>query len=264
MNEYNNVDYLTFSKLNKKQNIRWIEKEKKSSSDYKNSTIFIGINNKGNKLLCMKQIPLGNVDFENIEKPTLMGNDNLTVWRELIIIKKLQSYHTKKDSQNFIHYYTSFMIEKEKPHIVFLFDFVPFTLHEVLQITPFSMEDELEFLLQFTFLMLYMDNNGIHHRDLHWKNIMVDIPVKPLCLQFKYQNLDIETCFQHKLYFIVDYGYSEIREGKSNFYEWKTFLSQILPKDHESLDCKSYSDVFKYLHSKKIWKFVKKKSYLNN
>jgi serine/threonine protein kinase len=257
MNQYNNVDFFAFSKLNNKQDIIWLKKEKKTSSDYKNSTIFFGVNRNKNKVLCMKQIPLGNIDFENVQNPSLCGDDDITAWRELIIVKKLQKFHEENASKNFIHYYTSFLIEEEKPHIALLFDYVPFTLQELLQLTPFSRQDEIEFILQFSFLMMYLDNNGVHHRDLHWKNIMVDVPEKPTTLHFKYQNLNIETTVQHKIYFIVDYGYSEIRTQKSNFYEWKKFLSMILKNSHSVLKSTSYSDVFKYLHSLNLWKFGK-------
>lgn len=260
MNVYNNIDYETFNELNKKNQIEWIEKEKKGNTDYKNSTIYIGKNLFGSYLFCMKKIPLGNIDFEYVHDPPLSG-DILTAWRELMIVKKLQNYHKHVDSQNFVHYYTSFMIEKdEKPHLVLLFDYIPFTLHDILQISPLSKTDEMDFVLQFSFLMMYMERNGIHHRDLHWKNIMVDIPLKPIVLSFQYKNLNLKTNPQNKIYFIVDYGYSEVNPEKSNFHEWKTFLLQFFDKTHEMFQSKDYSDIFKYLHSKKLLSFCKKEN----
>jgi hypothetical protein len=258
MNVYNNVDYDTFIKLNEKNHIEWKEKEKKGSTDYKNSTIYIGKSSIGSFLFCMKKIPLGNIDFEHINKPPLAG-DIITVWRELMIVKILQNFHKNVGSQNFVHYYTSFIVEDNvQPQLVLLFDFIPFTLHEILQISPLSQQDEMDFLLQFSFLMMYMDNEGIHHRDLHWKNIMVDIPLIPTSLSFRYKNLNLETRPQNKIYFIVDYGYSEVNLQKSNFYEWKKFLQQLFHETHDILKSTNYSDVFKYLHSKKLWNFSKK------
>ena len=260
MNVYNNVDYETFIKLNEKNHIEWKEKEKKGNSDYKNSTIYVGKNLIGTFLLCMKKIPLGNIDFEHINNPPLTG-PIITAWRELIIVKKIQGFHQQVASENFVHYYTSFMVEeKEQPYLVLVFDFIPFTLYEILQISPLSQQDEMDFLLQFSFLMMYMDNIGIHHCDLHWKNIMVDIPLKPTCLRFRYKNLNLETRPQNKIYFIVDYGCSQINSQKSNFYEWKKFLLQLFHESHDIFKSTNYSDVFKYLHSKKLWVFSVKNS----
>lgn len=263
MNEYNNVDYFSFQKLNQENGIEWFEKEKKSSSDYKNSTIFTGINKKGQKLLCLKKIPLGNIDFEHINQPSLQG-DNMTVWREIIITKKLQEIHRNNNSCNFVHYYTSFMMSEENdaPFIALLFDYVPFTLHEVLKIASFTVDDEAEFLLQFSFLMMYMDKVGIHHKDIHWKNIMVDIPLEPKRLHLQYKNLDLETYPQKKIFYMIDYGCSEIHFNKSNFHEWREFLSTMFNGNHPILKCQSYADVFKYFHEKNMWTFVKKKFHL--
>ena len=44
MDDYNKVDYTSFLQLNEENGMTWVEKEKKGSSDYKNSTIYIGIN----------------------------------------------------------------------------------------------------------------------------------------------------------------------------------------------------------------------------
>lgn len=260
MDDYNKVDYTSFLQLNEKNGMTWVEKEKKGSSDYKNSTIYIGINKKGQKLLCLKKIPIGNIDLEQIHEPSLSG-DKLTVWREIMITKKLMNSSDHPKAFPFVHYYTSFIIYDgvDQPFLGVLYDYVPFTLHEILNVSPFTLKDELEFLLQFSFLMMHLDKLGIHHRDIHWKNIMVDIPLKPKRLRLHYKNLDIETCPQAKLFYIIDFGYSEVIPGKSNFHEWKEFIRRLFHGKHNILVCQNYTDVFKFLLEKNIWTFVQKR-----
>lgn len=215
--KFNNVDNNDLIRLSKKFNIEWVLQHRNN----KNSIILFGKN--VNNILCMKQIPLGNEDFRRMETKS---KDN-TVWMELHILETLQKTHQIRKSKNFIHVYTKFvkMIDN-KPFLCILFDNIPFTLYDVLHLYPFSMKDTISFVTQLYFVAKYMSYENILHNDLHYFNVMVDVPLHPTDLD--YYDKDSKTKYtlhsQDKIYFVIDYGIAEINRTKSNFYEWKKFF----------------------------------------
>lgn len=215
--KFNNIDNNELIRLSKKFNIEWVLQHRNN----KNSIILFGKN--VNNILCMKQIPLGNEDFKKMEA----GNKENTVWMELHILETLQKTHQIRKSKNFIHVYTKFvkMIDK-KPFLCILFDNIPFTLYDVLHLYPFSMKDTISLITQLYFVAKYMSFENIIHNDLHYFNVMVDVPLHPEDLEF--YDKDTKTKYtlynQDKIYFVIDYGVAEINDKKSNFYEWKKFF----------------------------------------
>lgn len=218
--KFNNVDNDELIRLSKKFNIEWILQNKNN----KNSIILFGKN--VNNILCMKQIPLGNDDFEKMSNHQLKQKEN-TVWMELHILETLQRTHHNLKSKNFIHVYTKFvkMIDK-RPYLCILFDNIPFTLYDMIHLYPFRMEDTISFIIQLYFVAKYMNYENIIHNDLHYFNVMVDVPLKPIDLEF--YDKDTKTKYilsqQDKIYFVIDYGIAELNDRKSNFYEWKKFF----------------------------------------
>ena len=197
--KFNNVDNNDLIRLSKKFNIEWVLQHRNN----KNSIILFGKN--VNNILCMKQIPLGNEDFRKMETRC---KDN-SVWMELHILETLQKTHQMRKSKNFIHVYTKFvkMIDG-RPFLCILFDNIPFTLYDVLHLYPFCMKDTISFITQLYFVAKYMSFENILHNDLHYFNVMVDVPLHPMDLE--YYDKDSKTKYtlhgQDKIYFVIDYG----------------------------------------------------------
>lgn len=217
---FDNISEETFEILTEQFDIEWKDYVKNN----KNSIISFG--KKINPIFCLKQIPMGNIDFIlNEHFPLNDEEGEHTCWRELHVMKTLQSVHKKHGSKNFVHYHTSFIKNKnERPHLCILLTYVPFTMYDMIHLYPYQTRDVLFFIIQLYFVALYMNNEDIIHNDLHYHNILVDIPDKPTDLYFFNKSQKYKLSQQDKIYSVIDYGVAEIDNKKSNFQEWKNFF----------------------------------------
>lgn len=219
--KFNNVDNDELTRLSRKFNIEWTLVNRNN----KNSIILFGKN--VNNIFCMKQIPLGNEDLEKMSRIQIKEKENV-VWMELHILELLQKTHNKHKSKNFVHLYTKFvkMIDS-KPYLCLLFDNIPFTLYDMIHLYPFQLKDSIFMIIQLFFVAKYMNDEHILHNDLHYFNVMVDVPLFPLDLEFFHKDTNTKYILpkQDKIYHVIDYGVAEINFTTSNFYEWKKFFS---------------------------------------
>jgi hypothetical protein len=219
--KFNNVDNNELFRLSRKFNIEWTQVNRNN----KNSIILYGKNK--NNIFCLKQIPLGNEDLEKMERKNIKKNENVA-WMELHILEILGKRHHEFQSKNFIHVYTKFvkLIEK-KPYLCILFDNIPFTLYDMIHLYPYQLQDTISFLIQLYFVARYMNYENILHNDLHYFNVLVDVPLHPQDLEFFDKDTQITYILpnQDKIYYVIDYGVAEINYTTSNFYEWRKFFS---------------------------------------
>lgn len=253
--KFNNIDNNELVRLSKKFNIEW----KVVSKNNRNSIILFGKN--VNNIFCLKQVPLGNQDFKNMRNEGPGTKENIA-WMELHILETLEKKHKSLNSQNFIHLYTKFVkLINDKPYLCLLFQNIPFTLYDMIHLYPYQIKDTISFLIQLFFVAKYMNDEHILHNDLHYFNIMVDIPLQPTDLKFfdKSTNTWYVLPKQDKIYYVIDYGVAEINYSVSNFYEWKKFFTYFqsrLPFPFVVSKMTSFTEMFQQIlrlnHLKKL------------
>ena len=236
---FDNLNETEFIQKNKERNIKW----NKLNKSNKNSIIEID----STKNFFIKSIKMANIDFDYIETKTnsdLISSNQYTVWKELLLIKKINKYHTDNNSKLYVHLYTSFIrMYDDEPYLSMIFKYYPFTLEEILKYYP-THNFHMEILLQLFIQFYYFDKLGIHHNDFHWNNIMSQ----------KYKNIYINFTHNHNykwkfnfIFIIIDYGFTQIDTTKSNFPEFKNFFLQIpfisLPFNLKNIN--NYNNFFK-------------------
>ena len=217
---FDNLNETEFIQKNKERNIKW----NKLNKSNKNSIIEID----STKNFFIKSIKMANIDFEQIETKNnseLILSNEYTVWRELLLIKKINKYHTDNNSKLYVHLYTSFIrMYDDEPYLSMIFKYYPFTLEEILKYYP-THNFHMEILLQLFIQFYYFDKLGIHHNDFHWNNIMSQ-KYKNIYINFTHNNHNYKwKC--NFIFIIIDYGFTQIDTTKSNFPEFKNFFLQI-------------------------------------
>jgi hypothetical protein len=256
---FNNIDK-NFEQISKKNNIKWEDIKKEN----KNSILQIG-KLRGKPLFFKKMIAMANIDFEiliehsqsdddfSIEKyENQIINHDYTVWKEILLLHKIEKFYSSKNLNLIIHFYTSFVREyNNKPFMNFVFDYYHYTLKEFIYYNNILfIKHNLSITFQILLQGYYLDQMNIHHNDLHWNNIMIKDLTKKEFIEIP--NSNKKFCVK-KLFIIIDYGFVTIDNTKSNFDEFKNFFKK-LPFFSLNIDkINSYQDLFSFIEKNKIF-----------